>query len=109
MLTKMNCSYCHAADHWRCDKKTGVLLCPKLIRKEKKLQQQAAIKARTAKIARIEAEERALLPPAVASEIVVPEYSQFYQEKIDYWNDTRFEPVLAPTHCPFSTVSRALY
>ena len=103
MSVKMNCSYCHAADHWRCDKKTGVLLCPKLIRKEQKKQREATIKARSDEIARIEAEERALLPPAVESVIVVPEYSQFYQPKIDYWNDTKFAPLLPPMHCPFST------
>ena len=101
----MKCSYCHAAGHWmkHHNKQTGeiCILCPKLLAKEKRKTEEAK---RRADIARIEAEERALLPKAVSSEIVVPEYSEFYQAKINYWNGEQFEPEKPPMHCPFSTV-----
>lgn len=105
MSKVMKCSYCHAADHWmkHHDKKTGktTVLCPKLLAKNAKAQ---AKKDREAEIARIEAEEKALLPPTISSEIVIPEHSEFYIPKIDYWNDTRFDPLIRPMHCPFSAV-----
>tara|TARA_Y100001968_G_C18975312_1_gene534244 strand:- start:266 stop:550 length:285 start_codon:yes stop_codon:yes gene_type:complete len=87
------------------NKQTGVtcILCPKLLAKEKKKAKKQEEAQRRADIARIEAEERALLPKAVSSEIVVPEYSEFYQEKINYWNGPQFEPALPPMHAPFST------
>ena len=80
------------------DKKTGgyTILCPKLLEKETRKQRKEEKANRKAEIARIEAEEIALLEPIVtptiASEIVVPEYSQYYTPKVDYWNDTRFNP-----------------
>ena len=107
MSKVMKCSYCQADDHWmkHHNKKTGVtcILCPKLLAKEKKKAKKQEEAQRRADIARIEAEEKALLPPTVESEIVIPEHSQFYQAKIDYWNDTRFEPAIPPMHAPFST------
>jgi len=92
------------------DKRTGetTILCPKLLIKEEGKKKKEAEAKRKAEIARIEAEEKALLEPIVtptiASEIVVPEYSHYYTPKVDYWNDTRFNPVMPPMHCPFSTV-----
>ena len=104
----MKCSYCKADDHWmkQHNKKTGetCILCPKLLFKEKKKAKKQEEAKRRAEIAKIVAEEKALLPPAISSEIVIPEYSQFFQAKIDYWNDTRFEPPILPMHCPFSTI-----
>ena len=96
----MHCRFCHSDDHWmkHLDKKTGeyTVLCPKLIEKEARKQRKEDKAKRKANIARIEAEEKALLEPIVtptiASEIVVPEYSQYYTPKVDYWNDTRFTP-----------------
>ena len=108
MSKVMKCSYCQADDHWmkHHNKKTGVtcILCPKLLAKEKKKAKKQEEAQRRADIARIEAEEKALLPPTVESEIVIPEHSQFYQAKIDYWHDIRFEPTIPPMHAPFSTV-----
>tara|TARA_B100000902_G_C27021431_1_gene769808 strand:+ start:257 stop:550 length:294 start_codon:yes stop_codon:yes gene_type:complete len=91
------------------DKRTGetTILCPKLLIKEERKKEKEEQATRKAEIARIEAEEKTLLepivPPTIASEIVVPQYSQFYTEKIDYWHDSRFEPLIPPMHCPFST------
>ena len=100
MPTKMHCRFCHSDDHWmkHRDKKTGeyTVLCPKLLEKEARKQKKEEKAKKKAEIARIEAEEKALLEPIVtptiASEIVVPEYSQYYTPKVDYWNDPRFNP-----------------
>tara|TARA_B100001094_G_C18113251_1_gene762477 strand:+ start:197 stop:451 length:255 start_codon:yes stop_codon:yes gene_type:complete len=78
------------------DRKTGevCILCPKLLVKEKRKEEKAKQKELRAKIAQIEKEEKEKIEP----KIVVPEV------KIDYWNDTRFEPIIPPMHCPFSAV-----
>ena len=98
MKKVMKCSYCHADDHWmkHKDRKTGevTILCPKLLTKEKKKAEKAKKQERQATIAQIEKEEKEKNEPI----IVVPEV------KIDYWNDERFEPIIRPMHCPFSTV-----
>ena len=100
----MKCSYCHAEnDHWmkHKDKKTGqvCILCPKLIeknerkaKKEKKEQERKEKEAREATIALIIEQEKKKCEPVIIS------------GKIDYWNDTRFDPLIRPMHCPFSAV-----
>ena len=100
MPTQMHCRFCHSDKHWmkHHDKKTGeyTIICPKLKEKEDRKQRKEDEAKRKAEIARIEAEEKALLEPIVtptiASEIVVPEYSQYYTTKVDYWTDSRFSP-----------------
>ena len=98
MPKQMKCSYCHADDHWMKshNKKTGVtcILCPKLLAKEQKKAKKQEEKNRRAEIARIEAEEKAINEAKIVVQTV----------KIDYWNDTRFEPAIPPMHAPFSTV-----
>ena len=101
----MKCTYCHAEnDHWmkHKDKKTGQvqILCPKLIeknerkaKKEKKEQERKEIEARKATIALIIEEEEKKNQPLL-----------LIGGKIDYWNDTRFDPLIRPMHCPFSAV-----
>ena len=99
----MKCSYCHASDHWmkHKDKKTGkvCILCPKLIeknerkaKKEKKEQERKEIEARKATIALIIEEEEKKNQPVIIS------------GKFDYWNNTRFNPLIRPMHCPFSAI-----
>ena len=109
-MKTMHCRFVYA-DHWmkHTDKRTGqtTTLCPKLLAQERKKRQRRRQKEeeeerRRIEIARIEAEEKALLLP---STIVIPEYSEFYQSQINYWDDERFEPSTSPPmHCPFSTV-----
>lgn len=105
-MQTMHCRFCHSADHWmkHTDKRTGqtTTLCPKLIAKEKKKAMKEEEERRRIEIARIEAQEKSLLLP---STIVIPEYSEFYQAPINYWDDERFEPTSPVMHCPFSTVN----